>query len=543
MDNNQNPNTDPDFQNQYGSPEIGETTVLEQSMLYGTQEPDSGSPKKKGSKKPLLIPLIILLVAAIGAGGFFAANKFLDKKQADKKKNQEKSGTLRKESVFKEIVDLDSPISDYIGLEDIRESVLKDNCQFKGSVTVDSDNIDSKQSLSYDISRDAKTKTIGLSTSIKKIVKIDTYLNPDGFFVNVPLAGDSVYTLSTDSIQEMLESKTEDNVSDTLVKDALSNMLGEWESTSSVDALSILVCAIEDTYPEDYKEIKASIKKEEIEKDKNGNAGYEYTFTEDGIKLFLEKSITVFFDNKELRDYFETYSKMFVIEGNDIVTSDERIKSAKDSVKLAISMLSFDDITWKAWFTKDDLIAGLEFNHSIEIGPEELKFDLSLSSDDKTNPSNNMLLKAKLSVDKDYIDFEYERNRKTEKDTDSLIETIRFSSSDIEDNFEIKMTETLNTTSGDFTISFENNLPHSDSYNFEITGGLSKVKKGESFKLKIDSLSIEADGETLVKVTADLTVKTKDCEIEIPDGDQIDIGDLVSGFDSDYVSDFVKDLA
>lgn len=542
MDNNQNSNTDSDFQNQYDSPEIGETTVLEQSMLYGTQEPDSGSPKKKGSKKPLLIPLIILLVAAIGAGGFFAANKFLNKKQADKKKNQEKGGTLRKESVFKEIVDLDSPISDYIGLEDIRESVLKDNCQFKGSVTVDSDNIGSKQSLSYDISRDAKTKTIGLSTNIKKIIKINTYLNPDGFFVNVPLAGDSVYTLSTDSIQEMLESQTEDNVSDTLVKDALSNMLGEWESTSSVDALSILVCAIEDTYPEDYKEIKASIKKEEIEKDKNGNAGYEYTFTEDGIKLFLEKSITVFFDNKELRDYFETYSKMFELEGNDIVTSDERIKSAKDSVKLAISMLSFDDITWKAWFTKDDLIAGLEFNHSIEIGSEELKFDLSLTSDDKTNPSNNMLLKAKLSVDKDYIDFEYERNRKTEKDTDSLTETIRFSSSDIEDNFEIKMTETLNTTSGDFTISFENNLPHSDSYNFEITGGLSKVKKGESFKLEIDNFSIEADGETLVKVTADLTVKTKDCEIEIPDGDQIDIGDLVSGFDSDYVSDSIKDL-
>ncbi len=542
MDNNQNSNTDSDFQNQYDSPEIGETTVLEQSMLYGTQEPDSGSPKKKGSKKPLLIPLIILLVAAIGAGGFFTANKFLNKKQADKKKNQEKGGTLRKESVFKEIVDLDSPISDYIGLEDIRESVLKDNCQFKGSVTVDSDNIGSKQSLSYDISRDAKTKTIGLSTNIKKIIKINTYLNPDGFFVNVPLAGDSVYTLSTDSIQEMLESQTEDNVSDTLVKDALSNMLGEWESTSSVDALSILVCAIEDTYPEDYKEIKASIKKEEIEKDKNGNAGYEYTFTEDGIKLFLEKSITVFFDNKELRDYFETYSKMFELEGNDIVTSDERIKSAKDSVKLAISMLSFDDITWKAWFTKDDLIAGLEFNHSIEIGSEELKFDLSLTSDDKTNPSNNMLLKAKLSVDKDYIDFEYERNRKTEKDTDSLTETIRFSSSDIEDNFEIKMTETLNTTSGDFTISFENNLPHSDSYNFEITGGLSKVKKGESFKLEIDNFSIEADGETLVKVTADLTVKTKDCEIEIPDGDQIDIGDLVSGFDSDYVSDSIKDL-
>ena len=153
-----------------------------------------------------------------------------------------------------------------------------------------------------------------------------------------------------------------------------------------------------------------------------------------------------------------------------------------------------------------------------------------------------MLLKAKLSVDKDYIDFEYERNRKTEKDTDSLTETIRFSSSDIEDNFEIKMTETLNTTSGDFTISFENNLPHSDSYNFEITGGLSKVKKGESFKLEIDNFSIEADGETLVKVTADLTVKTKDCEIEIPDGDQIDIGDLVSGFDSDYVSDSIKDL-
>ena len=542
MDNNQNSNTDSDFQNQYDSPEIGETTVLEQSMLYGTQEPDSGSSKKKGSKKPLLIPLIILLVAAIGAGGFLAANKFLNKKQADKKKNQEKGGTLRKESVFKEIVDLDSPISDYIGLEDIRESVLKDNCQFKGSVTVDSDNIGSKQSLSYDISRDAKTKTIGLSTNIKKIIKINTYLNPDGFFVNVPLAGDSVYTLSTDSIQEMLESQTEDNVSDTLVKDALSNMLGEWESTSSVDALSILVCAIEDTYPEDYKEIKASIKKEEIEKDKNGNAGYEYTFTEDGIKLFLEKSITVFFDNKELRDYFETYSKMFELEGNDIVTSDERIKSAKDSVKLAISMLSFDDITWKAWFTKDDLIAGLEFNHSIEIGSEELKFDLSLTSDDKTNPSNNMLLKAKLSVDKDYIDFEYERNRKTEKDTDSLTETIRFSSSDIEDNFEIKMTETLNTTSGDFTISFENNLPHSDSYNFEITGGLSKVKKGESFKLEIDNFSIEADGETLVKVTADLTVKTKDCEIEIPDGDQIDIGDLVSGFDSDYVSDSIKDL-
>ncbi|MDY6328113.1 MAG: hypothetical protein SPL51_01375 [Lachnospiraceae bacterium] len=444
------------------------------------------APKPVKTRKPIFPVVIACLILAVVVGGIaYILNNG---------KSSKKDSLANKPSLFEGLFDFTSPVDSAIGSTELMANYNKCG-SLSSSITVDSIYADtdiSGATLNTTFNHNTASKEASLDADISyrgmKLYSLLSFVNDKKIMFKIPTFNESVYTYS-----------------DKLFKNA-------FDSFNDTDIISLYVYAIKETYPDDFKTILSGISSVNADADSYGNKGTTYTISEDSVKLFISKLITVTFDNKELFSSIE--SSFDKSEINDLKKQVEYV--SKNAAKAYSG-----DITFTVWKNKKGQLTNFDFYNSIELSGEEFDIDFSIESYDEINPADSMTFTFSILDSGNDFSIIYDRTKEFEDNTTYLSHDISILSGS-DSLLELNVTEDFNADSNDYNIESTINT---DTI-IVLQGKFNNIKKGKSFDFDMTTFQVTQGYNNLIKLSGNLSLDTGKPKITKPSGSTVDINSL-----------------
>ena len=399
------------------------------------------APKPAKTRKPIFPVVIACLILAVVVGGIaYILNNG---------KSSKKDSLANKPSLFEGLFDFTSPVDSAIGSSELIANYNKCG-SLSSTITVDNIYADtdiSGATLNATFNHNTASKQASLDADISyrgmKLYSLLSFFNDKKIMFKIPTFNESVYTYS-----------------DKLFKNA-------FDSFNNTDIISLYVYAIKETYPDDFKTILSGISSNDTDADSYGNKGTTYTISEDSVKLFISKLITVTFDNKELFASIESlYDKD---EISDLKKQAEYV--AHNSAKAYSG-----DIAFTVWKNKKGQLTNFNSNNSIEISGEEFNIDFSIESYDEINPADSMIFTLTITDSDNNFSIIYDRTKEVEDNTTYLSHDISVLSG-YDSLLELNVAEDFNADSNDYNVEATLNT---DTI-IVLQGKFNNIKKGKDY--------------------------------------------------------------
>lgn len=445
------------------------------------------APKPAKTRKPIFPIVIACLILAVVVGGIaYILNNG---------KSSKKDSLANKPSLFEGLFDFTSPVDSAIGSSELIANYNKCG-SLSSKITVDNiyaDTADiSGATLNATFNHNTASKQASLDADISyrgmKLYSLLSFFNDKKIMFKIPTFNESVYTYSNK-----------------LFKNA-------FDSFNNTDIISLYVYAIKETYPDDFKTILSGISSNDTDADSYGNKGTTYTISEDSVKLFISKLITVTFDNKELFASIESlYNKD---EISDLKKQAEYV--AHNSAKAYSG-----DIAFTVWKNKKGQLTNFNSNNSIEISGEEFNIDFSIESYDEINPADSMIFTLTITDSDNNFSIIYDRTKEVEDNTTYLSHDISVLSG-YDSLLELNVAEDFNADSNDYNVEATLNT---DTI-IVLQGKFNNIKKGKSFDFDMTSFQVAQGYNKLITLNGNLSLDTGKPKITKPSGSTVDINSL-----------------
>lgn len=444
------------------------------------------APKPVKTRKPIFPVIIACLILAVVVGGIaYILNNG---------KSSKKDPLANKPSLFEGLFDFTSPVDSAIGSSELIANYNKCG-SLSSTITVDNIYADtdiSGATLNTTFNHNTASKEASLDADISyrgmKLYSLLSFFNDKKIMFKIPTFNESVYTYS-----------------DKLFKNA-------FDSFNNTDILSLYVYAIKETYPDDFKTILSGISSVNADADSYGNKGTTYTISEDSVKLFISKLITVTFDNKELFASIESlYDKD---EISDLKKQAEYV--AHNSAKAYSG-----DITFTVWKNKKGQLTNFNSKNSIEISGEEFDIDFSIESYDEINPTDSMTFTFSILGSDNNFSIIYDRTKEFEDNTTYLSHDISVLSGS-DSLLKLNVAEDFNADSNDYNVEATLNT---DTI-IVLQGKFNNVKKGKSFDFDMTSFQVTQGYNKLITLSGNLSLDTAKPKITKPSGSTVDINSM-----------------
>lgn len=444
------------------------------------------APKPAKTRKPIFPVVIACLILAVVVGGIaYILNNG---------KSSKKDSLANKPSLFEGLFDFTSPVDSAIGSSELIANYNKCG-SLSSTITVDNIYADtdiSGATLNATFNHNTASKQASLDADISyrgmKLYSLLSFFNDKKIMFKIPTFNESVYTYS-----------------DKLFKNA-------FDSFNNTDIISLYVYAIKETYPDDFKTILSGISSNDTDADSYGNKGTTYTISEDSVKLFISKLITVTFDNKELFASIESlYDKD---EISDLKKQAEYV--AHNSAKAYSG-----DIAFTVWKNKKGQLTNFNSNNSIEISGEEFNIDFSIESYDEINPADSMIFTLTITDSDNNFSIIYDRTKEVEDNTTYLSHDISVLSG-YDSLLELNVAEDFNADSNDYNVEATLNT---DTI-IVLQGKFNNIKKGKSFDFDMTSFQVAQGYNKLITLNGNLSLDTGKPKITKPSGSTVDINSL-----------------
>ena len=444
------------------------------------------APKPAKTRKPIFPVVIACLILAVVVGGIaYILNNG---------KSSKKDSLANKPSLFEGLFDFTSPVDSAIGSSELIANYNKCG-SLSSTITVDNIYADtdiSGATLNATFNHNTASKQASLDADISyrgmKLYSLLSFFNDKKIMFKIPTFNESVYTYS-----------------DKLFKNA-------FDSFNNTDIISLYVYAIKETYPDDFKTILSGISSNDTDADSYGNKGTTYTISEDSVKLFISKLITVTFDNKELFASIESlYDKD---EISDLKKQAEYV--AHNSAKAYLG-----DIAFTVWKNKKGQLTNFNSNNSIEISGEEFNIDFSIESYDEINPADSMIFTLTITDSDNNFSIIYDRTKEVEDNTTYLSHDISVLSG-YDSLLELNVAEDFNADSNDYNVEATLNT---DTI-IVLQGKFNNTKKGKSFDFDMTSFQVTQGYNKLITLNGNLSLDTGKPKITKPSGSTVDINSL-----------------
>ena len=444
------------------------------------------APKPVKTRKPIFPIVIACLILAIVVGGIaYILNNG---------KSSKKDSLANKPSLFEGLFDFTSPVDSALGSTELMANYNKCG-SLSSSITVESIYADtdiSGATLNTTFNHNTASKEASLDADISyrgmKLYSLLSFVNDKKIMFKIPSFNESVYTYS-----------------DKLFKNA-------FDSFNDTDIISLYVYAIKETYPDDFKTILSGISSVNADADSYGNKGTTYTISEDSVKLFISKLITVTFDNKELFASIE--SSLDKDEINDLKKQTEYVSN---NAAKAYS----GDITFTIWKNKKGQLTNFDSNNSIEISGEEFDVDFSIESYDEINPADSMIFTLTIMDSDNDFSVIYDRTKEVEDNTTYLSHDISILSG-YDSLLELNVSEDFNADSNDYNVEATINT----ATIIVLQGKFNKIKKGKSFDFDMTNFQVTQGYNKLITLSGNLSLDTDKPKITKPSGSTVDINSL-----------------
>lgn len=444
------------------------------------------APKPAKTRKPIFPIVIACLILAVVVGGIAY---ILNNGKASKK-----DSLANKPSLFEGLFDFTSPVDSAIGSSELIANYNKCG-SLSSTITVDNIYADtdiSGATLNATFNHTTASKQASLDADISyrgmKLYSLLSFFNDKKIMFKIPTFNESVYTYSNK-----------------LFKNA-------FDSFNNTDIISLYVYAIKETYPDDFKTILSGISSNDTDADSYGNKGTTYTISEDSVKLFISKLITVTFDNKELFASIESlYNKD---EISDLKKQAEYV--AHNSAKAYSG-----DIAFTVWKNKKGQLTNFNSNNSIEISGEEFNIDFSIESYDEINPADSMIFTLTITDSDNNFSIIYDRTKEVEDNTTYLSHDISVLSG-YDSLLELNVAEDFNADSNDYNVEATLNT---DTI-IVLQGKFNNIKKGKAFDFDMTSFQVAQGYNKLITLNGNLSLDTGKPKITKPSGSTVDINSL-----------------
>lgn len=558
MTNNDNNTSDVFFQNLTSAvdenpapndaPVSGSTNAPINTFTPNNNETNNNKmkPNKKPKEKSMFLPIAavcLILVVAVSAVTFVLLSG-----------RDKKSSLKNQPSLFEGLFDFQSPIDEYLGTEAIQSEFMSGKAEISGEFTLTNFIDDDKYSgagLEYAYKRNAKTKEteVDIKTAYNHANGPSAvfYMNPDNLQFKIPTKSENVFNVDFDSLIKKMKEllKEEDSYlseQDSLLldtylnKDSISAYLGDLtESCGKTDSISILIYAIKETYPADYKAIIDGITSEKAEDDEYGNSGIKYTISEDSIELLVKRFLTVTLDNKELNKQYNSFYRRMIRSYSltkkncSEKEAEEKLRSEMNSISSTFAMFFNEDVTVTIWKNKNGLLTGLESSTDINLAGEIITLELQITSENDTNPSDNMTARLSLINEDESIDFYYDRT--TELGDILLCKNEFYMLMDNQELFSLSFIESFDKTDNSYDMavrfSYWDDYEEDDVWaEFSLGGKIEDLVKGSSYNLVLDSVRFDVDNENMLTAKGNIAVNTKNVSISAPTGTKKELTDM-----------------
>ena len=427
------------------------------------------APKPAKTRKPIFPVVIACLILAVVVGGIaYILNNG---------KSSKKDSLANKPSLFEGLFDFTSPVDSAIGSSELIANYNKCG-SLSSTITVDNIYADT------DISGATLNATFNHNTASKQ-ASLDA---------DISYRGMKLYSLLSFFNDKKIMFKI------------------PFDSFNNTDIISLYVYAIKETYPDDFKTILSGISSNDTDADSYGNKGTTYTISEDSVKLFISKLITVTFDNKELFASIESlYDKD---EISDLKKQAEYV--AHNSAKAYSG-----DIAFTVWKNKKGQLTNFNSNNSIEISGEEFNIDFSIESYDEINPADSMIFTLTITDSDNNFSIIYDRTKEVEDNTTYLSHDISVLSG-YDSLLELNVAEDFNADSNDYNVEATLNT---DTI-IVLQGKFNNIKKGKSFDFDMTSFQVAQGYNKLITLNGNLSLDTGKPKITKPSGSTVDINSL-----------------
>ncbi|MCI5602416.1 MAG: hypothetical protein MR361_02855 [Clostridiales bacterium] len=459
---------------------------INDNVSNNINERRSLAPKPVKTRKPILPVVIACLILAVVVGGIaYILNNG---------KSSKKDSLANKPSLFEGLFDFSSPVDSAIGSPELMANYNKRG-SLSSSITVDNIYADtdiSGATLNTTFNHNIASKEASLDADISykgmKLYSLLSFFNDKKIMFKIPTFNESVYTYS-----------------DKLFKNA-------FDSFNDTDIISLYVYAIKETYPDDFKTIISGISSKNADADSYGNKGTTYTISEDSVKLFISKLITVTFDNKEL---FASIESLY--DKDEISDLKKQVEYVANNAAKAYS----GDITFTVWKNKKGQLTNFNSNNSIEISGEEFNIDFSIESYDEINPADSMIFTLTITDSDNNFSIIYDRTKEVEDNTTYLSHDISVLSG-YDSLLELNVAEDFNADSNDYNVEATLNT---DTI-IVLQGKFNNIQKGKSFDFDMTNFQVTQGYNNLIKLSGNLSLDTGKPKITKPSGSTVDINSL-----------------
>ncbi|MDY2607928.1 MAG: hypothetical protein SOV90_08440 [Lachnospiraceae bacterium] len=459
---------------------------INDNVSNNINERRSLAPKPVKTRKPILPVVIACLILAVVVGGIaYILNNG---------KSSKKDSLANKPSLFEGLFDFSSPVDSAIGSPELMANYNKRG-SLSSSITVDNIYADtdiSGATLNTTFNHNIASKEASLDADISykgmKLYSLLSFFNDEKIMFKIPTFNESVYTYS-----------------DKLFKNA-------FDSFNDTDIISLYVYAIKETYPDDFKTIISGISSKNADADSYGNKGTTYTISEDSVKLFISKLITVTFDNKEL---FASIESLY--DKDEISDLKKQVEYVANNAAKAYS----GDITFTVWKNKKGQLTNFNSNNSIEISGEEFNIDFSIESYDEINPADSMIFTLTITDSDNNFSIIYDRTKEVEDNTTYLSHDISVLSG-YDSLLELNVAEDFNADSNDYNVEATLNT---DTI-IVLQGKFNNIQKGKSFDFDMTNFQVTQGYNNLIKLSGNLSLDTGKSKITKPSGSTVDINSL-----------------
>ena len=468
------------------SVEDNASNKINDNISNNINERRSLAPKPVKTRKPILPVVIACLILVVVVGGIaYILNNG---------KSSKKDSLANKPSLFEGLFDFTSPVDSAIGSSELMANYNKRG-SLSSTITVDNIYADtdiSGATLNTIFNHNIASKEASLDADISykgmKLYSLLSFFNDKKIMFKIPTFNESVYTYS-----------------DKLFKNA-------FDSFNDTDIISLYVYAIKETYPDDFKTILSGISSKNADADSYGNKGTTYTISEDSVKLFISKLITVTFDNKELFASIESsYDK------DEISDLKKQVEYVANNAAKAYS----GDITFTVWKNKKGQLTNFDFYNSIELSGEEFDVNFSIESYDEINPADSMTFTLSILDSDNDFSIIYDRTKEFEDNTTYLSHDITVLSGS-DSLLELNVTEDFNADSNDYNIESTINT---DTI-IVLQGKFNNIQKGKSFDFDMTNFQVTQGYNNLIKLSGNLSIDTGKPKITKPSGSTVDINSL-----------------
>lgn len=435
----------------------------------------------------------------------------------------------------------DKSISDELDIDKIKKSKKStlntefsiDSCNYMPALK----GIEINSRVAKDSTKKKAESVTNLTYRGVQALSADIYVKDNTLYMAVPSLFDDILSIDLSKIDELKDSSyILQQIPDEFYENFDLSVFDDiWKRKSNKLNPITMADYIKETSPNEWKEISEGIKVTET--DKRGEI--KLSISKKSIKLFLNKSMEILFDD----DAFNEYLKEIFNKAN-IEYSQDAVKS---SINRAISMVTLffkNGIDIYTSLNSRNQITDINCSNKFSLLGIKLNMDINIDYTGRKNPKdkyngsviftyngNDDIQTLNFEFSKDYIEknnkVKLNHNYKLEYNDSSVLNiTIK---SDYK-KFNLKSNKALNfigcsnysgTIKKDF-IQFDSSVNvtsvFSPALEITISGDISDAAKGECFTFNADSIELKSNDQSIISASGKFSVSNKSSGINKPDG-------------------------